>query len=229
MTDKKKRTYIQVVTPPGVFAFPSLAKPDSKYNNYKVKVRFSSEAYAEIMEQMQEHFDAAVEAGEAAFKELKPAARKKLGSLTINEIGSPVYDDNEEETGEYEINFSKKASGERKDGSKWTASPPAVFDANGVPFPKRKRGDIWSGTVGAVAFTYEPDGYFIAGTGACGLRMMLDGVQVIELQGPGGERSASAMGFGKVDGFSVDDIDDDFGDDDADTDGEDNEDAAGDF
>lgn len=95
-----------------------------------------------------------------------------------------------------------KASGEFKKGpkagQKWHRKPD-LFDAKG-----RKIGggvNIWGGSEGKVSFVGSP--YFIPGTAAAGLRLMLGGVQVIELVS-NGSRAADSYGFGEEEGFGYD-------------------------
>ena len=51
-----------------------------------------------------------------------------------------------------------------------------------------------------VSINFEPDGYFIPGTGACGLSLKLAGVQILELVSSNG-REAKSLGFGRVEGY----------------------------
>ena len=77
-----------------------------------------------------------------------------------------------------------------------------IFDAAGEVIQKVP--EIWGGTVAKVAFTASS--YFIQGTGAAGLKLNLDAVQIIELR-QGGARSASDYGFGTEDGYTHSDTD----------------------
>jgi len=206
MTDKPVR--VKVTTPVGTLVWPNFdpTKPD-KFNKFGTKLKLDADAYNELMSQVQDDFDAAVAEGEEKFKALSPAARKKLKELTINEIGTPEYDkETEEETGFYLVSFMKKCGGEsKKTGKTWQARPIPVYDAAGKPLSPSQTEKVWSGSTAKVAFSYFQDGYFVPGTGACGLSLEIEAVQVIDLAGPG-QRSASSYGFGVEDGFSVEDL-----------------------
>jgi len=97
------------------------------------------------------------------------------------------------------------ASGEVKNGpkkgQKWSRKP-MIFDAAGQPM--RKVPDIYGGTIGRVRFSLRP--YFIKGTGAAGLKLALEAVQIIDLVS-GGQRSASSCGFEAEEGYVHSDAD----------------------
>ena len=204
-------TPIKMTTPRGRFKFPKLTEPDygsKDYPNpdgaYKTKVVFDQNdpAFQAFLAKLKPHHDAAVEAARAAFKELKIETRKKLGDITINGLFGVLYDkETEEPTGEVEMNFSMKASGVVKKGpragKKWSRKP-QIFDAKGKPMLKTP--DIWGGTVGNVSFSFIPGGYFIPGTGACGLSFTLEAAQIIDLVS-GGQRQASDFGFEEEEGY----------------------------
>lgn len=208
-----KRTYITGTTPTGVFIWPKFTEADD-YNKIGTKLRLSAEDYETLMDRVQEDFDAAVARAEEAFAALPKAtlakmAKKGITELTINPIGQPVFDEEGEETGEYDVNFTIKASGESKDtGEKWKAKPIKVFDAKGKPLTLAQARKVWGGSTGKVAYRYDQEGYFIPATAACGLSLKITGAQVITLRGPGSENAAS-LGFGvEEDGFSAEDLDD---------------------
>src|SRR5699024_3019131 len=90
--------------------------------------------------------------------------------------------------------------GPRK-GRRWNRKP-QFFDAKGKPMLKVP--DIWGGTVGKVSFSFVTDGYFIPGTGACGISLQLEAVQIIDLVSAG-QRSADDYGFGEEEGYEHDD------------------------
>jgi hypothetical protein len=206
---KKAPTF---TTPAGTFKFPRLGTPDTKFKaegEFSVKFLIAKDAAAGLLAKLEPLHKAAIENGKAEYAGLPVATRKKLdakGGFTANPLFNVVYDDNEEETGEIEIVFKMAASGEYKSGpkvgQKWTRKP-AVFDARMKPMSGDK---VWGGTVGKVSFEIglnkqgEP-GYFIPGTGAAGLTLRLQAVQVIELVS-GGQKTASAYGFGEEDGYA---------------------------
>lgn len=147
------------------------------------------------------------ELAEEAFAKLPVKAQKALeakhkstGGLVEDAPYAPVYDeDSKEDTGVVDMKFSMKASGVRKDKTKWSAKPD-LFDSRGKPLPKGI--DIWGGTVAIVNATFTP--YFIAGSGAYGVSRRLNAVQVIDLVAAGGTRAASSYGFGEEeDGYDA--------------------------
>lgn len=239
MADRK---ITKMTTPRASFKWPKLTEPDYGTNQYpkpegeystKLVFREDDPAFQSFRTKIEKAHAVAVENAREAFKELKVATRKKLGDITINEPFTVVYDqETEEPTGEVEMKVSMKASGEVKKGprkgKKWSRKP-QLFDAKGKPMMKVP--DIWGGTVGKVSFTFASDGYFIPGTGACGISFQLEAAQIIDLVS-GGQRQAGDYGFGEEDGYEHDDAvvededeeDDEFGDE---TGGEDDDDPEG--
>lgn len=199
---ENNRKLPSITTPKGVFKWPRLNAPDTKYKAeglYSVKLILEEPEAKALMAKIQPHFDAAVEDGRAKYAEL-PVKTRKEKEFKVNKYFSPVYDDEtEEETGQVEFNFKMTASGvSKKTGKKWERSP-RIFDAKGAPM--RNAPDIWGGTVGKVAFEVMP--YFNAAQAEAGLSLRLDAVQVIELVSGGG-KSASAYGFGEEAGYEHD-------------------------
>jgi len=245
MSNARKIT--KLTTPRGTLKWPKLNEPDygtKQYPNpdgsYNTRIIFDGNdpAFIKFREKLEKAHAVAVENGREEFANLKVATRKKLGDITINEPFTEVYDpETEEPTGEWELKVSMKASGTVKKGpragKKWTRKP-QIFDAKGKPMLKVP--DIWGGTVARVSFSFVTDGYFIPGTGACGISLQLEAVQVIDLV-TAGQRSADDYGFEEEDGYEHEDKavaddedeDDEFGDetgDDDDADGDDDEGAA---
>jgi hypothetical protein len=194
-----------LVSPKGKFAYPAITKPDygndkhpKPHGEYKVSLVLTEKEAQPFIKQLQETYDSAIEAGEEAFKELGVAQRKKLGSVTKNDLYAVEYDkQTEEPTGNVIFKFSMKASGKNKKGEEWHRKP-SVFDAKGKPI--KTAINIWSGTVGKVAYSTSP--YFVEGTGSAGLKLYLNAVQIIELVN-GDSKGASAFGFGEEDGFTA--------------------------
>ena len=221
MAEKKQRNP-SFTTPRGVFKYPALNKPD--YGNeqfpkpngeYKVQLILSEAEAQPLIEKLQPLYDAAIAEGKEKFKELKVEARKKLGKVTENDLYATEYDqETEEPTGNLIFKFTMQASGENKKKERWERKP-ALFDAKGKPLPKNAPA-IWGGTEGKVSFEASP--YFIPGTGAAGLKLRLQAVQVLELV-TGGQRSADAYGFGAEDGYEADDNNEEGDDAPFDTDG----------
>ncbi|QFP93707.1 single-stranded DNA-binding protein [Ralstonia phage P-PSG-11-1] len=207
MAEKKQRNP-SFTSPRGVFKYPALNKPD--YGNeqfpkpngeYKVQLILSEAEAQPLIEKLQPLYNAAIEEGKAKFKELKVEQRKKLGALKENDLYATEYDqETEEPTGNLVFKFTMQASGENKKKERWERKP-ALFDAKGKPLPKNAPA-IWGGTEGKVSFEASP--YFIPGTGAAGLKLRLQAVQVIDLVS-GGQRDAGAYGFGEEEGYEASD------------------------
>lgn len=215
-TDTKKKLP-SFTTPRGVFVFPKLSEPDygtkdypKPDGEYSLKFRMSqadADAFVNRKDKdgnsIQSLYEEALREAEAAFAELKVETRKKLKEVKPNELFTVLYDkETEEPTGEVEFKFKMKASGEFKKGpkagTKWHRKPD-IFDARGVKIGKGV--NIWGGTEGKVSFSVR--GYFVPGTAAAGLTLMLSAVQVISLVSAG-QRSADSYGFGEEEGYGYD-------------------------
>lgn len=210
MAQETRPKPVQIVSPKGTFRFPKLSepdygnekfpKPDGEYSVQLILQADSPEAKA-LIEKLKPLHEAAQAEAVDAFNKLPIATRKKLKEITVNDFTNILYDkDTEEETGEVFFKFAMKASGERKKGAKagtrWSRSP-VVFDAKGKrlePVP-----EIWGGTIGKVSASVTS--YFIPGTGAAGIKLNLEGVQVLDLV-KGGSRSAASLGFGEEEGYT---------------------------
>lgn len=230
-----------------VFKFPKLVEADYGSNEYpKPDGEFSTKAIGKasdpavqrLLKQLQPLHEAAIEKAEEEFKKLKAETRKKLGGVKVNELYTELLDqETEEPTGEIEFKFAMKHHIEIKKGPKAGSvfyKYPALFDAKGRPMVVRdKKGktlpnapQIWGGTVGIISF--EASDYFIPGTGAAGLKLNLQAVQIIDLVS-GGQRSASQYGFGEEDGYSAEDYSDSGDDSDSDEDANDSDEDEDDF
>src|SRR4051794_16040572 len=109
---EKRQKDPQFVTPAGTFIFPRLGEPDTKYKvggEYSVKLRFSREAAAPILKALEPMHAEAVESGKEKFAALPVATRKKLKELTVNDLYSIDYDDQENETGDIIFKFGMLA------------------------------------------------------------------------------------------------------------------------
>jgi Single-stranded DNA-binding protein, Bacteriophage T7 len=193
----------------GTFKYPRLNEPDTKFKaegEYSVKLigRLDDPAVHAFVQKLMPLHEAAVKRAEGLIKKGK--------KLTVNPLFNTVFDETtEEDTGEIEFTFKMAASGEYKNGpkagQKWSRKP-GLFDAKGNAMVKAP--SIWGGTVGKVSFEVGVDresgepGYFVPGTGACGLSLRLLAVQIIDLVS-GGQRTAAAYGFGEEEGYSASD------------------------
>jgi hypothetical protein len=202
MADKRPKLF-KANTPRGIFKYPALTKPDfgnEKFpkpdGEYKVQLVLTEDEAAPLIKKLQPEYEKAMEAAEAEFKTLKVEQRKKLKEVTKNDLYATEYDqETEEPTGNLIFKFTMKASGKNKKGESWTRKP-SIFNAKGISL--KNPPSIWGGSEGIVAFEASP--YFIPGTGAAGLSLRLQAVQLLELVSEG-SRSASSFGFGQEEGY----------------------------
>lgn len=207
MADKPKIASLK--TPLGVAKFPKLVEPDygtKEYakpeGEYSTKLVFneSDPAFIAFRERLESYMPAVEQNAQTRFAELKKPQRDKLGEPKLNPLFTPVYDENDEPTGEVEMKFVMKASGVVKrgprEGKKWSRKP-QLFDAFGGDI----KGDIqiWGGSELIIAFSFTEGGYFIPATGAYGLKLQLEAAQVVTLRA-GGQRDAKSFGFDKQEG-----------------------------
>jgi hypothetical protein len=230
MASDKKKSAPSFTTPRVVFVYPKVTEPD--YGNkdfpkpdgeYSVKGKMSLAALEEFASRknkdgitLNDLYEEARRNAEKAFSELAVKTRKEFEKKGVtgpvmNSLFETLYDkDTEEETGEVCLKFTKKASGVFKkgprEGKKW-ASSPDIYDARGKKMVG-KLPNIWGGSEGKISFSVGTDkdgniGYFIPGTAAAGIKLQLNGVQVIELVS-NGSRSADSHGFGEEEGYGYD-------------------------
>ena len=234
MADKPK--IVKINAPIAVAKYPKLTEPDygseqfpKPEGEYSVKLVYKETDPAFVkfrnkLEKALEHVDAIAE---KRFAELKKATRDKLGEPKRNELFTPIYDEDDEPTGEVEMRVAMKASGVvkrgPKEGKKWSRKP-QLFDAFGNAIKKAPA--IWGGSELIVAMSYMEDGYFVAGTGAYGIKLQMEAVQIVTLN-DGNAKSASDHGFGAVEGgfdaSQLADDDDEDGDDEFAVPGDDDE------
>jgi hypothetical protein len=216
MTTQKRPSFTKVMTEPGVFVFPKLNSPDTKFKKdgeYGVKLRLSaekSEALIEFYEaELKKYWPLAKAELQERLDNAKTGKQKAEAKKALEEMKEadkpykPAYDDEGNETGEYEFNFKTPAQFESKKKDK-DGNPvivklrPDIFDAKGVLL--KNPPDIWGGTTGCVAGELRPFNMPIG----IGLSLRLKAVQIIELRQGGGDRSASSYGFGKQEGYAAD-------------------------
>lgn len=207
MADKPKM--IKMRTPLGTAKWPKLTEPDygtkdypKPEGEYSVKMIFdeTDPKFVAFRNELEKYMEAVEEKAANEFAQLKKPQRDRLGAPTRNDIFTPIYDENDEPTGQVEMKLTMKASGVVKkgprEGKKWSRKP-QLFDALGRPI--KKKVEIWGGSELIVAFAFVEDGYFIPATGAYGIKMQLEAAQVVTLR-QGGERDASSYGFGAQEG-----------------------------
>lgn len=209
MADTNKRpSHPKGITPKGTFVWPRLNAPDTKFKpegEYSVKLRLTGEQAEPLIERINK-------AAQAGFEQIKAELEQKmaeaktgadkgklktaLSKLTLQEPSvKAAYDDEGNETGDFEFAFKMPASGVYKTGpkkgQKWTARPD-VFDAKGKKLEVIP--DIWGGTVGYVAFELRP--YYTPASNVAGVSLRLTAVKLIEVVSGGQGRDANAYGFG---------------------------------
>ena len=160
------------VTPKGIFVYPCLNKPDTKFDEaglYTVKLKLSVDEAQPLMDMIGKAMDAQVEKVKAS-GEVKGKVKR----------ADPPYVE-DEESGTVTFNFKMKASGKRKDGTTFTQKPTLKkHDLTDVDPDVR----IWGGSEGKVAFEMVP--FYTGGLGA-GVSLRLKGVQVLKLVTGGGD------------------------------------------
>lgn len=206
MADTKRPKAPTFTTPSGIFKFPKLNEPDTKFNangDYSTKFISDLATMGDLIAKLEPIHAKAISEGKEAFAKMDVATRKKLEkkgvTFTANPFFNPMYDDKEEETDGVEFNFKMSASGVYKTGPKtgqtWTRKP-TIFDAKGKPMTKPPQ--IWGGTTGKVNFEVSP--YWVPGQLAAGISLRLQAVQIIDLVS-GGTRAAKDYGFGEEEGY----------------------------
>lgn len=210
MATSKRPSYTQLMSPLGTFVYPKLNAPDTKYKadgEYGVKLRLpvdeSEKLIAFYEAELAKYWPIALAEAEQKVADAKPGPAKAKAKVALAELKEadkpykPAYDDEGNETGEYEFNFKMPASYMKDKGKpteKKASIRPDVFDASGKKLAVIP--EIWGGTTGYVAGELRPFSMPIG----VGLSLRLKGVQIIELQSGSGGRDAAAYGFGKHEG-----------------------------
>lgn len=206
MSDRKE--YTRLTTPRGVFIYPRLTEPDTKFEkpDGEYQTKFALDADAPMVTQLEELLEAYIEEElpriESRADGLKGAKLNKVKRLIekarerdTNDLYETEYDDEGEETGRVLFKFKLKAVVKTEKKS-WTQRP-HLFDANAETIPD---GTVnpWTGTEGKVNIEVFP--YFMEKDGVFGLSLRLVGAQILKLVQGGGGASAGDMGFGAEDG-----------------------------
>ncbi|NCT81937.1 MAG: hypothetical protein GXC94_02225 [Comamonadaceae bacterium] len=209
-TTKKRAPAVKFITPEGVAVFPKLNAPDTKFKaegEYQCKLRLpaeESEAFIELIEaQLKAYWPIAKAELEQRVADAKTGKQKAESKKALDEMKEaekpykPAYDDDGNETGEYEFNIKTPASW-LKDKGKATEKrmpiKPSIFDARGNAL--KNPPEIWGGSRLVVAGEFRPFNMPIG----VGISLRLNAVQIIELSGGGGARDAAGFGFGKHEG-----------------------------
>lgn len=207
MADNKKRP--QFTSPRGVFRFPKLTEPDTKFKaegEYSVNliVDGSLPEVKKLMALCDKEAAASLEDAKAKAKNPAEAKKWETKYLPYKEVED---EETGEPTGEVSFKFTMKASGLRKkDGKPWSRKP-TLFDARGKRITDSI--NIGGGTEGKISFEIIP--YAPTTTVGASVKLALEAVQIIDLKS-WGEKSADQYGFGAEDGYSADETDGQFED-----------------
>lgn len=208
MANEPLPKYPRATSPKGVAFFPRLNEPDYEY---KAGGAFNTKLILPLKEaqMLMDEIDALAEPiYQQALKERKPADQKK--KPLVKELPYvEEYDEDGNETGNIIFRFSLNHKVSIKD--KKTGEPkelvfrPKFFDANGTAMTKVP--NIWAGSV--LRINFEPCAFIMQPTASAGITLRIHGVQIIKLVsgGSGSNESAKDMGFGKEDGYTTDNFD----------------------
>ena len=181
---------LKLTTPPCKFQYAWLVTPDTKYEQAVWKVVALIPA-ADASE-MEEQLSGLLTRFQKQCKEAEP--NKKNWKSAPPSFG---FDDIEGEAVFY-IKMKRKVSGIRKEGSTWTNSPPAVFDAMGKPLSedmKQKVDKIGPGSIGRSSFEASP--YSHPSTWVC-IKVQPLAAQIIDLKEY--TKSSTSYGFEATEG-----------------------------
>jgi hypothetical protein len=208
MSDKKPKA-VAFTTPVGVFVYPKLNTPDTKFKAegvYSVKLRVPADEAEAFKANYLKAREVAAEAQKQALKDElaaatdgKVKAKLKKALAEFKDIGQPfedVVDDEGEPTGDVLIKVQMKASYKDKKTGKDKALKPDFFDATGKQL--KVAPTIWGGTEGCVAGVFSP---FFNAKNEFAFSLRMQAVQIIKLVSEGGgNRDASGYGFGAQEG-----------------------------
>jgi len=174
----------------GTAIWPHLNTPDTKFKDegeFHTKLRITADQAQPLISA----YTAMQEAEMVVVQKAKKGKRAKAADLPVQ----PEFDsETGEETGNYIVRAAMKASGtNRTTGKAWQRRLP-IFDSQGKPAADF----IKSGSEIVIAFTPAA---WANPKAEVGVKLYLEGVQIINLAGGGS--SASGLGFGAVDGGYV--------------------------
>ena len=181
---------LKLTTPTCKYQYAWLVTPDTKYEQavWKVVALIPAAQAGEMEEQL----SGLLTRFQKQCKEAEP--NKKNWKSAPTSFG---FDDIEGEAVFY-IKMKRKVSGIRKDGSTWTNSPPALFDAMGKPLSedmKQKVDKIGPGSIGRISFEASP--YSHPSTGV-GIKVQPLAAQIIDLKEY--TKSSTSYGFEATEG-----------------------------
>lgn len=199
--------------------FAALHAPDTKFKAegiYSVRLICEPDEAAEVIADLEAVSDEMLAYTRAdledKFSKEKDGAKKgkikqQLAALKKADLPvKPVYDDDGNETGLIELNFKMNAQRKDRKTGEIIKMSPQFFNAGGN---QMKSVAVWGGSILRVAGQVVP--FYTAAVGA-GASLRLSAVQVIDLVSGGAPRSASGFGFGREEGYSGREDDDDAGD-----------------
>lgn len=193
---------INISTPLGIAIFPSLHKPDTKWKAegvYQVRLRLPGEVVQKYREQAQQLAEDqlayakekyAARLAEEKNGEKKGKLKKLISELKIIDLPfKPVFDEDGNETGEYEMTWKMNAQRTDKKTGKVIKMRPNWFDAKGKPTDPV---ELWSRSEIKVAGKMQG---FDNPKGEIGVTLRLAAVKVIKVVA-GGTGDADSYGFG---------------------------------
>ena len=203
MADTKKPKNEKFRTPRGVFVYPKLNEPDTKFNAegiYSLRLRLSSDEAKPLIEKIEAAAAAKFDAEKAELMkgDGKSKAKAKQLKMVSDKPYRAVVDDDGNETGDVEFNIKMRAQRTDKKTGKVIKMKPAIFDAKGKELKAPPM--IWGGTEGKVSGEFVP---FATNIGV-GVSLRLAGVQILDLVS-GGQRDAKSLGFEEEDGYEGED------------------------
>lgn len=203
MATGKKPAFEKLTLPRGIAVFPKLTVPDEYKGkkSYSTGVKYLKADVQHILDKltkMAEEYvvettatltaDAKTKKGAA-----KVAAEKKVKEVKLHLPFKADVDDAGNET-DYVIIKAKMNDHYVKEG-KTVYLKPTLFDAANPP-QQIKEIDVWGGSEIKVNVSIMPT--YVDASGACGVTLRLQGVQIITLRQGGA--SAESMGFGAEEG-----------------------------
>lgn len=202
--------FTSVMSPKGIFVWPRLNEPDTKFNKdgaFSVRLRLSPENSQILIDKIEAELAAfwpkAKEELQEKLNNAKSGADKAKARKALEEMKEsdkaykPAYDDDGNETGEFEFNFKMPATYVKDKGKateKVVSIRPDIFDAKGRLL--RSPPPIWGGSEGYVSGELRP----FSTTIGVGVSLRLKAAQVTKLVSGSGGRDAAAYGFGAEDG-----------------------------
>jgi len=194
----KSAAIVRGVTPAGVAVYPRLNRPDDKFNKdnpkYKLKLRLDP-----ADDGVQEFLDKLTELAAISVAEAKTANPKAARTMIPQEPFMQDEDDEGNLTGFVLVSASTNSLFKDSNTGKTVATRPDVVDAKKRPV-NMDQVNIGGGSVVRVAYKTNP--YYVPGTKAAGVSLLLTAVQLLKLVAYSGS-GADAFGT-EDDGYEFD-------------------------